>query len=109
MSRRVVFQDDASQDLNDIADYIGEDNPRASVRFLKAIRKATVRIAAQPGIGSPRDYGNPALIGLRVVLIPGFRSYGIYYLTTADGIIVLRILHGARDLDSIFAPEEDSP
>lgn len=80
-----------------------EDNPRASVRFLKAIRRTCSQIAAMPGIGAPRDYDNPALVGLRVVPVAGFKNYGIYYLTTSEAVIVLRVLHGARDLDSIFS------
>ena len=105
MSRRLIIQEDAIQDLDDISAYIGEENARASVRFLKATRKACNQIAAQPGIGALRDYGNPALVGLRVMLVPSFRSYGIYYLTTSESVIVLRVIHGARDLDAIFAPK----
>ena len=107
MNRRIVTQDEAAQDRDDIADYIAEDSPGASVRFLKAVRKALKQIAAMPGIGSLRDFNNPALFGLRVVLVPGFRNYGIYYLTTSDAVIILRVLHGARDLDAIFSSADE--
>jgi len=107
VNRRLVIQNEALQDLDDISAYIGEDSPRAALRFRQAAKRAFRRIAGAPGIGAPRDYDNPALVGLRVALVPGFRSYGIYYLTTPETIIVLRVLHGARDLNSIFAPKDN--
>jgi toxin ParE1/3/4 len=104
VSRRVIIRNDAADDLEDISAY----NPHAALRFLKAARRTVKQLAAMPGIGALRDYDNPALIGLRVMLVSGFRNYGIYYLTTSEAVIVLRVLHGARDLDRIFAPEKDT-
>jgi toxin ParE1/3/4 len=104
VNRRIVIQNEALQDIDDISAYIEEDNPRAALRFRQAAKRTLKRIAGAPGIGAPRDYNNLALTGLRVVLVTGFRSYGVYYLTTPDTVIVLRVLHGARDLDAIFAP-----
>ena len=107
MSRRVRFYEDVLQDLDEISAYVGTENPRASVRFLEAAQAAFEQIAKMPGLGALRDYGNPALVGLRVLIVPGFGKYGIYYLTTADTVEILHVLHGARDLDAIFAPPEE--
>ncbi len=49
---------------------------------------------------------------MRDELLPGlrsfpFRSYMIFYVPITDGIEVIRVLHSARDIDSIFHPESD--
>ena len=107
MSRRIRFYEETLQDLDEISAYIGTENPAASVHFLEAAQAAFERIADAPGMGTRRDYGNPALVGLRVFRIPEFGKYGIYYLTTAETIEILHVLHGSRDLDAIFAPSEE--
>jgi toxin ParE1/3/4 len=53
-------------------------------------------LAKQPGIGRMRD---ELAIGLRSLPIG---RYVIFYLSLADGIEIIRVLHGARDIDTIF-------
>lgn len=48
---------------------------------------------------------------LRDELTEGLRSfpvgrYVIFYRIVQDGVEIVRVLHGARDLDSIFRPGE---
>jgi toxin ParE1/3/4 len=42
---------------------------------------------------------------LRQWPIRGFENYLIFYLPTEAGIDVLRVLHGARDIDRILREE----
>jgi toxin ParE1/3/4 len=42
------------------------------------------------------------LADLRVWRIEGFEKHLIFYRQTPDGIDVVRILHGARDIDSVL-------
>ncbi|WP_425376198.1 type II toxin-antitoxin system RelE/ParE family toxin [Rhodoplanes roseus] len=50
-----------------------------------------------PHAGAPRDHLAP---GLRAV----FRNpYAIYYVATADAVVIIRVVHGARDIDDIAA------
>jgi toxin ParE1/3/4 len=101
------MQDDVPRDLEEIAGYIAEDSPSSSIRFVNQVLELIERLVELPGMGALRDYGDSALAGLRVANVPGFRNYGVYYLTTSDAVIVLRVVHGARDLDAIFAPVKD--
>ena len=107
MSRRILLHDEAFHDLDEISAYLGENSPRASVRFLESTQKAFQQISEKPYQGAPRDYDNPALVGLRVWAVPNFKNYGIYYLITLDTVEVLRVLHGARNLEAVFAPREE--
>jgi toxin ParE1/3/4 len=78
-----------------------------SDRFLEAVEKAYKRLAEMPGLGVLRDYGNPALSGMRVWPVPKFPKYLIFYRATDTELEILRVLHGARDLDAIFAPPQE--
>ena len=80
MSRRIILHAAAFRDLDETSAYIGENSPRASVRFLEAAQRAFRRLADMPGLGAPRDYDNPALAGLRMMPIPGFQKYGVLNL-----------------------------
>jgi toxin ParE1/3/4 len=34
--------------------------------------------------------------------VRGFRKYLVFYIPRSDGIEVVRVLHGARDLEALF-------
>ena len=44
---------------------------------------------------------------LRCMPITKFLQHVVYYKPLADGVIVIRVLHGARDVDRIFGQEDD--
>ena len=86
----------AERDLLDIWLYIAEDNPRAADRLLDHINAAVQMLARHPQMGRRRD-----------ALGPGVRSftvgdYLIFYLARNRDIVVVRVLSGYRDLDSLF-------
>ena len=104
--RSVVKRPQAKRDIMEQADYIAKDSMKSSERFLRATDKTMHQIAAMPGIGVLRDFDNPELAGMRMVPVSGFPKVGIYYLATEDTIEIVRVLHGARDIASIFAPDK---
>jgi toxin ParE1/3/4 len=59
-----------------------------------------------PHRGALYDSGIDRLAGMRRVPVTGFEYYLIFYLPHEGGIDVIRVLHGARDLDSLFDQEE---
>ena len=56
-------------------------------------------LATQPMMGRARDELAP-----RVRSVP-FGRYVVFYVPLDDGIDVVRVLHGARDIDAMFNPE----
>jgi toxin ParE1/3/4 len=99
---RILRTPAARRDVLAIADYIAADNPDAALRFVKGVRDGERALLEMPGMGASRAYRNPALHGTRMALVPDFRAYLIFYRPIADGIEIVRILHGARDLAAIF-------
>ena len=97
---RLGFTPLAEQDLVSIADYIAADNPRRAASFVQALRQQCERIAH-----------NPAGYRLRPELGEGIRScahgrYVVFFIASANEVVVVRILHGARDLAAQFGAVE---
>ena len=92
----------ARQDLVDIFTRIGQNNPDAATRFLKAANETIERLAERPGLGSSLETSNPELEGLRFRLVKGFKKYLILYIPQEDSIDVVRVLHGARDIQKLL-------
>ncbi len=102
----VIVRDAARADLSHAFAYIGEDSLPAADRFLRAAADTFVRLAEMPGMGhtyAQRAAGSDAF---RVWPVKGFENWLIFYRPTAGGIEVIRILHGARDLDRLIDLDE---
>ncbi len=106
MSRRIIKSDLALNDLDEQAECIRLRSPRAALRFLEAAEALFGQLASMPGIGEEYKTTNPLSQGLRCFPIPKFPSQIVYYKPLTDGIIVIRVLHGARDVDRILGQEE---
>ena len=94
----VLFSPEALQDMEDIRNYIAMDNPEAAERVLNAFEANAALLAMQPGLGQLRF----TLRGLRVRVVSEFPNYLMFYREQAGRVEIVRVLHGARDLKSIF-------
>ncbi|MBO9663851.1 type II toxin-antitoxin system RelE/ParE family toxin [Dokdonella sp.] len=89
----------AERDLEEIVDYIASDDPRRALSFLDELRGQCARIG-----------DTPLAFPLRAELGAGIRSslhgrYVIFFRMNKDRVLILRILHGARDLPNQFRHE----
>ena len=103
---RIVERPKARQELEDIAVHIGTDRPSAARRFLQAARKAYSTLSAMPEMGAVWEPESRRFAGVRHFPIPRFPNYVIFYRPLADGVEILHILHGARDLQALLEAEE---
>jgi toxin ParE1/3/4 len=90
----------AAQDAEEIADRIAKDSLDAAIRFLENTESTLKYLARSPGIGGPFESEDPELANLRYCRVKGFPNHVIFYVEHSDAIEVVRILHGARDLDT---------
>jgi toxin ParE1/3/4 len=89
----------AQLDLVDVWLFIAADSPARADQMLATIDEKLRLLAASPAIGRER----PELAtGLRSLPCG---SYQLYYRASADGIDLIRVLHAARDVDSLFHDE----
>jgi toxin ParE1/3/4 len=87
----------AERDLDDIWFYIASDNIRAADALIESIDQRCRLLLEQPMMGRARSE-----------LSPGVRSfpvgrYVLFYVPSATGIEVVRVLHSARDIGEVFA------
>jgi len=86
----------AEQDLDAIWDYIAEDNVDAADRLIDTIVQKCEMLAVHPRMGQLRPDLAPRLRSFSV------GNYIVLYRPTDAGIEVARVVHGARDVDSLF-------
>ena len=104
-SRRLVIRPQADQDITEHARYIARDNVEAGLRFYEAAEETLQTLAAFSKMGRERKYRNPRLTGIRQWHVKDFEKYLIFYRTLSDGIEVVRVLRGERDIEVILAEE----
>jgi toxin ParE1/3/4 len=86
---------------------IEKDAARAAERFLEAVQSAIELLCQMPGAGTPKILENPSLPGLRSWPVRGFTAMRIYYIHSEDGLRIVRVLHGKRDIDPLLEDEPD--
>lgn len=86
----------AEEDLSEIWAYLAsEASEPVAIRFVESIEKAFATLQHAPTIGTRRER---LASSLRVI----FQSpYAIYYLPSEQHVIIVRVLHGARDVVAI--------
>jgi len=87
---------EAENDLDEIWWYIAQDNPDCADKLLDEIEEASQKLARFPNMGRSRDELHPGLKSFPVGM------YLIFYMPISGGILIVRILHGMRDIDSFF-------
>jgi toxin ParE1/3/4 len=91
----------AESDLASIALYVAQDNQTAAFRLVDLTEEKCQLLADSPGMGRPRpDVAKDMVPDLRSFPVG---SYGIYYQPVDDGVEVIRIVHFARDIRSVFS------
>jgi toxin ParE1/3/4 len=97
----------ARRDLLSAIRWISQDNPGAARALRDTIARTAQRIGIHPQVGMPRpDLAAPPY---RFISLTGF-PYIVIYNSERRPPLIVRILHGARDLPDILAAlEEDLP
>jgi toxin ParE1/3/4 len=83
-----------------------ESGVELAERWFAAVDQTCQRLLQHPRSGVLHNSGIPGLAGLRRAPVTGFENFLLFYLPGAAGIDVIRVLHGARDIENIFAGEE---
>jgi plasmid stabilization system protein ParE len=87
----------AVRDLNEIWEYLAEESLEAADRVLLTIEKTLLRLADHPGIGHTRE--ELADRRHRFFMV---HSYLCIYRAGTSPLVVIRILHAARDIQAIL-------
>ena len=107
MAAKITKTPQAREDLLELADYIAQHNLDAALRFLDAAEVAFELLAGMRELGMLCRFQSPQAAGLRVWPIRGFENYLVFYRPTDQGIDVIRVIHGARDIESFFSDDAE--
>jgi len=102
VSMRAERHPRARVDLAEIFSYIAQNNLSAAERFVEAAEDAFMKLAEMPGMVPQWGSRKRNLKGVRFWPIRGFSNYLIFYRRAKDGIEVLRVIHGAQDIEKAF-------
>lgn len=93
----------ADRDLDDQADYlVAHEGLEAGIRFYRAAEETLRLLASQPNMGKLIEYRSPVLRDVRMFPLKRFSKILAFYRPLKDGIEVVRLLHGARDIEGLF-------
>jgi plasmid stabilization system protein ParE len=94
----------AAQDVNDVWNYIADDNIEAADRVLDALHKAIFKLAKNPAMGHWREDLTDRRHRFFLVY-----SYLIVYRCETKPLQVIRVLHAGRDVRGILDLSTDEP
>lgn len=96
----IIKRPRAISDLAEIWDYIADDSEERADAFIETIDSKLKILASSPKIGR-----------IRHELMEGVRSwsigrYVVFYFPLTNGVEVVRVLHGSRDIESAFYEDD---
>lgn len=86
----------ASKDLDEIFDYFASRNVEAGERFVIAFEQKCQNLMKFPKMGRSYSETDPSLRGVPL------DSYIIFYRLVENGVEIVRVVSGYRNLESLF-------
>ncbi len=96
----IVIRPRALADLAEIWAYIAADSADQSDAFAALIDSKLQALARQPNMGRSRS---ELATDLRSFVVG---RYVIFYVPHSEGVEIVRVLHGARDIEAILQDDE---
>jgi toxin ParE1/3/4 len=94
--KHLVYLPAALADLKAITLFIADDNPDRAISFVDELRSIAAEAAQRPASFPARDDLAPGLRAAR------YGRYLIFFQEIAGDFQIVRVLHGARDLQRVF-------
>ena len=105
----IAYAGAALVDLQQMEDDLLRAGTHVLELFHRRLARSLTIYERMPLSGQEFQPPNPLFPGLRFFYLRRYRSYGVFYQPTDDGIRVVRVLHTSRDSAAIFAPDPDPP
>lgn len=97
---RYIISPEAIRDLDEISDYFAGRNIQAGERFVEAFQKKCRNLVSFPNIGRSYAKIKPSLRGIPL------DGYIIFYRTIENGVEIVRVVSGYRDLETLFSDSD---
>ena len=96
---RLLRTEQAQQDLEGILDYLDTQSTEAADRFADKFDRTCALYSDHPQMGTSAEAYATDLRHFTVW------NYAIFYRPIAEGIELIRIIHGARDIPNLFVED----
>jgi toxin ParE1/3/4 len=100
MAKQIAIRPQAQFDIIELAEFLDRQSPRLADRFLCECEATFELLLTSPGIGGLYPTSVPRHRGIRAFPLREFPNHVVFYFSKELGIEIVRVLHGARDLDS---------
>jgi plasmid stabilization system protein ParE len=98
---KVVLTTEARIDLERIADYIAQDDPARARSFVGEL------LAKAREIGeTPRGFPLVPRFAQLQIRRRAYRSYLIFFRLEETQVVIVHVLHGARDYEALLFPDD---
>ncbi|WP_072622675.1 type II toxin-antitoxin system RelE/ParE family toxin [Spirulina major] len=98
--KRLIIAQEASRDLAAISDYFLDKSVDAGERFVEKFGQKCQYLAQFPYLGKSYTFIDPDLRGISML------GYIIFYQIVDEGIEILRVVSGYRDVEQVFRDSE---
>lgn len=95
MDKEPLISTEVTRDVNEIWDYVAEDNQKAADALIDLLVHKCRDLVRLEGVGHRREALLPGLLSLPC------RKYVIFFRKKEE-VEIVRILRGARDMDAVF-------
>jgi toxin ParE1/3/4 len=92
----------AWQDISEAASYIGANSPAMADRLVAAVDETLLFLDESPQIGRVLELNHARLAWLRIWPVRGFPNHLLIYGPIERGIELVKLIHGARNLDDLL-------
>jgi plasmid stabilization system protein ParE len=100
---RLLLSDLAIADILEQADWYSVQSGEAlAERWERAVTSSVLRIVNRPAMGTLCTFRSVELRDVRRTTIPGFPKHLLFYKFQEEEILILRVLHGACDLERLL-------
>jgi toxin ParE1/3/4 len=101
---RLEISEAAANDILEQADwYAIRADEQLAVRWERAVTATVLHVLDYPHAAPIATFKNPKLSEIRRIPVEDFPRHQVFYRVTETAIKIVRVLHGARDLESLFS------
>ena len=105
MFRGIQRSPQAICDIDVVSAHLATDSHATAIRFQAMVRETCESLIGMPFVGRTTDSRFAGFGETRWVCVRGFPNYLVFYSVDDEWISILRVLHGARDLDALLDDE----
>jgi toxin ParE1/3/4 len=106
VSRWIVRQR-ADRDIDEQLVYLARRSHSLAARFLESLEQTFVILTESPDRGFCWDDDSRSERSIRVCSVRGFPNVLVFYRPIENGVEIIRVLHGARDISTILDSDSE--